>query len=98
MFFLTGGTVGSLFSLSLAYLNDLLRPLWLPLGNRLAVMTFGLSMALGPFISALAMRLFTYKGLFWSISLLFLAYFIFNIANKSTVRCITREMFSDTNM
>jgi MFS family permease len=81
---LAGGFVGTLFSLSLAFLNDLVGPEQLPRANRLAMIHFGSGMTLGPFVAGLAMAWLGPACLFWSISLLYVGYVVVTWVHKTS--------------
>ncbi|HHY66248.1 MAG TPA: MFS transporter, partial [Alicyclobacillus sp.] len=73
-FGLAGATAGSLFSLSLAYLQDLVDGRELPRANRLAVIHFGAGMVAGPMGGTFVMSIFGPDALFWIVAGLFLLY------------------------
>jgi MFS family permease len=73
---LAGGFVGTLFSLSLAFLHDLVGHEQLARANRLAMVHFGTGMSIGTFVAGLAMAWIGPWCLFWSISLLYVGYIV----------------------
>ncbi|WP_331250464.1 MFS transporter [Kyrpidia spormannii] len=73
-FGLAGAAAGSLFSLSLAYLQDLVDGRELPRANRLAVIHFGAGMVAGPMGGTFVMSIFGPDALFWIVAGLFLLY------------------------
>lgn len=87
-FFVAGCFVGSLFSLSLAYLNDLVPTHWMPVANQAAVFHFALGMVLGPLSSSLFSGI-SGRTLFWPFTALFILYLLAtrkNPAGKPTGR------------
>ncbi|XBD01864.1 MFS transporter [Pseudalkalibacillus hwajinpoensis] len=74
LFFLAGMMVGSLFSLSITYLADLLPNNLLPTGNILAGIFFGIGSILGPYFGGVFIDWFREGSIFYAISgmLLFL--------------------------
>jgi len=67
-FTLIGGMVGSLFSLGLAYLTDLLPPRYLPMANSLASIHFSAGSILGPYAGGLLIEWAGGKSLFFFIA------------------------------
>ena len=53
--FVVGAFLDTLFSLSLGYLSDLVRPANLPVANQLAVTNLGLGLMIGPMIGGFTM-------------------------------------------
>lgn len=74
-FTLIGGLVGSLFSLGLAYLTDLLPASYMPVGNSLASIHFSLGSILGPYIGGVFIEWAGGKAMFFFIASI-LAFFV----------------------
>ncbi|WP_067935882.1 MFS transporter [Alicyclobacillus kakegawensis] len=74
LFFVVGAFLGTLFSLSLGYLGDLVQPANLPFANQLAVANLGFGLMVGPTIGGLAMKWLGPSGMFWAIAFLYLLY------------------------
>jgi MFS family permease len=76
-FFIAGMFVGSLFSLGIAYMADLLPKQLLPAGNLLCGMLYSLGSMTGPFTTGLAIQIGTNHSFFFMMcSLLFLLFLI----------------------
>ena len=76
LFVLTGGVLGSLFSLGLAYLADLLPASYMPEGNIAASLHFGLGSMAGPYAGGIMIQYIGGESLFFFVSGL-LAFFVF---------------------
>ncbi len=83
LFFLAGMMVGSLFSLSITYLADLLPNSLLPTGNILAGIFFGIGSILGPYLGGLFIDWFTEGSIFYAISGMLLLLFVATAIHRS---------------
>lgn len=83
LFFLAGMMVGSLFSLSITYLADLLPNSLLPTGNILAGIFFGIGSILGPYLGGLFIDWFAKGSIFYAISGMLLLLFIATAIHRS---------------
>ncbi|MBN8210650.1 MFS transporter [Bacillus sp. NTK071] len=83
LFFLAGMMVGSLFSLSITYLADLLPNSLLPTGNILAGIFFGIGSILGPYLGGLFIDWFGQGSIFYAISGMLLFLFIATATHRS---------------
>ncbi len=90
-FALAGGFVGTLFSLSLAFLCDLVPSDRLHQANRLAMILFGTGMTLGPFLAGGAITWLMPDCLFWLISALYLLYVVMGLHARRTIP-LTEEL------
>lgn len=68
IFLISGMTIGSLFSMGMTYLSDLLPKSLLPVGNILAGIGFGIGSMIGPFIGGFMINLAPNGGPLYSIS------------------------------
>ncbi|WP_328702347.1 MFS transporter [Alicyclobacillus suci] len=84
MFALAGGFVGTLFSLSLAFLSDLVPSNRLHQANRLAMIHFGTGMTLGPILAGGAITWLMPNSLFWSLSVLYILYVVIGLLVRRT--------------
>ncbi|MGB8000145.1 MAG: MFS transporter [Anaerobacillus sp.] len=84
LFFLAGMMVGSLFSLSITYLADLLPNDLLPTGNILAGIFFGIGSILGPYLGGVFIDLFEKGSIFYAISSMLLCLFIATAFHRSS--------------
>jgi len=76
-FFIAGMFVGSLFSLGIAYMADLLPKQLLPAGNLLCGMLYSIGSMIGPFVTGLAIQIGTNQSFFFMMfTLLFLLFLI----------------------
>jgi MFS family permease len=82
-FALIGGLVGSLFSLGLAYVTDLLPARDLPAANAVAAVHFSVGSILGPYLGGLLIERFGGHVLFWFIGGSLFAYVL--------LACVYRE-------
>lgn len=73
-FGLTGGLVGSLFSLGLAYLTDLLPRTYLSTANAVASVHFSVGSILGPYVGGLLIQWVGGKALFYFIAFSLLSF------------------------
>ncbi|MDQ0416604.1 MFS family permease [Croceifilum oryzae] len=78
-FGLVGGLVGSLFSLGLTYLTDLLPKRYLPLGNAVAGMHFSCGSIAGPYLGSFLIQGTGGNGLFYFLGGSLLAFVILAI-------------------
>ncbi|WP_270182748.1 MFS transporter [Alkalihalobacillus sp. CinArs1] len=76
LLFISGMTVGSLFSLSITYLADLLPTDLLPTGNILAGIFFGVGSILGPFLGGMFIDLLEKGSIFYVISGMLIVLFL----------------------
>ncbi|WP_273852890.1 MFS transporter [Guptibacillus spartinae] len=83
LFFLAGMMVGSLFSLSITYLADLLPNSLLPTGNILAGIFFGIGSILGPYLGGVFIDWFAEGSIFYAISGMLLTLFIATAVHKN---------------
>ena len=83
LFFLAGMMVGSLFSLSITYLADLLPNSLLPTGNILAGIFFGVGSILGPYLGGLFIDWFAKGSIFYAISGMLLLLFVATAIHRS---------------
>lgn len=67
-FSLIGGMIGSIFSLGLAFLTDLLPARYLPVANVIASIHFGLGSMLGPYLGGLLIKEWGGHALFYLIA------------------------------
>ncbi|MCL6445553.1 MAG: MFS transporter [Alicyclobacillus sp.] len=74
LFCVVGAFLGTLFSLSLGFLGDLVGPANLPFANQLAVANLGFGLMFGPTIGGLAMTWLSPSGMFWAMAFLYLLY------------------------
>lgn len=75
IFLLSGMTIGSLFSMGMTYLSDLLPTSFLPVGNILAGVAFGIGSMFGPYIGGYMIIWAPTGGCLYSISaVMFLAF------------------------
>ncbi|MCA0173569.1 MFS transporter [Bacillus sp. RAR_GA_16] len=86
LFFLSGMMVGSLFSLSITYLADLLPNSLLPTGNILAGIFFGIGSILGPYLGGVFIDWFARGSIFYAISGMLLSLFIATAFHKNPQR------------
>lgn len=77
LFVVAGGLLGSLFSLGLAYVADLVPPALLPTANIIAGIHFGLGSMIGPYAGGLTIKYISPNGLFYFISLMIISFSIF---------------------
>lgn len=75
-FFLAGMLVGSIYSLGLAYMVDLVPRHLLPAGNLVASILFSIGSIAGPFIGGLTIQYLNNISFFYTISLMLLLIFI----------------------
>ncbi|MBA4493382.1 MFS transporter [Paenactinomyces guangxiensis] len=68
-FLLVGGVVGSLFSLGLAYLTDLLPARYLPAANAVASVHFSVGSILGPYVGGVLIQWIGGNALFYFLSI-----------------------------
>lgn len=73
-FGLVGGLTGSLFSLGLTYLTDILPKRYLPLGNAVAGMHFSVGCITGPYLGALLIQISGGEGMFYFLGASLLAF------------------------
>lgn len=78
-FGLVGGLTGSLFSLGLTYLTDILPKRYLPLGNAVAAMHFSTGCITGPYLGALIIQDAGGEGLFYFLGASLLAFVLLAI-------------------
>lgn len=78
-FGLVGGLTGSLFSLGLTYLTDILPKRYLPLGNAVASMHFSIGCITGPYLGALLIQGAGSEGLFYFLGASLLAFVLLAI-------------------
>ncbi|SEN51468.1 MFS transporter [Lihuaxuella thermophila] len=88
-FGLTGGLVGSLFSLGLAHLTDLLPPSHLPTANAVASVHFSVGSILGPYVGGLLIQWTGGKSLFYFLAFSLLCFVL--LASLYRVRENTAE-------
>lgn len=74
-FFIAGMLVGSIYSLGISYMVDLLPKKSLPIGNIICSILFSLGSISGPFIGGLAIQ-YLEGSFFYTISLMLLAQFV----------------------
>lgn len=79
VFAIAGGFVGSLYSLGLANITDILTPSLLPTANIMATILFGIGSMLGPYTGGLIMDLKEPSYLFYLIGAIILSFAIFSI-------------------
>ncbi len=77
IFLLTGGLVGSLFSLGLAYVADLIPPNLLPTANLIAGIHFGVGSMIGPYFGGIFISNFQPKSLFYFIAVVVFSFVFF---------------------
>lgn len=77
IFILAGGLVGSLFSLGLAYVADLVPPSLLPTANIIASLHYGVGSIIGPYIGGSIIALISPSSLFFFIGVIILSFSIF---------------------
>lgn len=95
LLFISGMTVGSLFSLSITYLADLLPTDLLPTGNILAGIFFGLGSILGPYLGGIFIDIIENGSMFYVISgMLILLFIAISLKNTSS----EREPLYSTNL
>lgn len=75
-FFLSGMVVGSMFSLGISFMTDLVPKNLLPAGNLMCGIAFSLGSISGPFIGGLAVQFFAGASFFYVISTTLLGIFI----------------------
>ncbi|EGL81511.1 major facilitator superfamily MFS_1 [Caldalkalibacillus thermarum TA2.A1] len=75
-FAITGALIGSLFSLGIAYLADLLPKSLLPTGNVMAAVCFAIGSIVGPLIGGLFIQWFAQGSLYYAIGGMLLFIFI----------------------
>lgn len=75
-FFIAGMFVGSLFSLGITYMADLLPKQLLPAGNLLCGMLYSIGSMIGPFINGFAIEYGTNNFFFTISAILFLSFFL----------------------
>nr|WP_125010570.1 MFS transporter [Parageobacillus thermoglucosidasius] len=75
-FFIAGMFVGSLFSLGITYMADLLPKQLLPAGNLLCGMLYSIGSMIGPFVNGFAIEYGTNNFFFTISSILFLSFFL----------------------
>jgi len=76
VFALAGGFVGSLYSLSLAFIADLVSPSLLPAANILATIHFVVGSILGPYLGGIMIDIFPPQNLFYMIGTIVLSFSI----------------------
>lgn len=74
MFVLAGGFTGSLYSLGLAYVTDLLPLSLLPTASIIATIHFGLGSMLGPYLSGLSLAYLVPESIFYLIAAIILSF------------------------
>ncbi|MGD9677719.1 MAG: MFS transporter [Vulcanibacillus sp.] len=79
LFVLAGGFTGSLFSLGLAYVTDILPRSLLPTASIIATIHFGLGSIFGPYLSGLTIEVFSPESIFYLISLVVISFSILAI-------------------
>ncbi|WP_206186471.1 MFS transporter [Thermoflavimicrobium daqui] len=84
LFLLIGGFVGSLFTLGLSYLADLLPAHALPKANSMASIHFSLGSMLGPYMGGLLIQYFGGGSLFYLISTILGGFVILAVFYRST--------------
>ncbi|TLS35732.1 MFS transporter [Pseudalkalibacillus caeni] len=82
LFFVAGMAVGSLFSLSITYLADLLPAYLLPTGNILSGIFFGIGSIIGPYLGGYFIEWFGQGSLFYGISSMLLILFLSTLLYK----------------
>jgi MFS family permease len=97
-FVLTGAIVGSLFSLGITYMADLLPKGLLPTGNVMAGVFFAIGSICGPLVGGLFIEWFERGSLYFSMAgmlfLIFVAGLLFKEKEKSSERLSKREYVS----
>lgn len=73
-FVLAGGFTGSLFSLGLAYMTDLLQPSQLPKANIFATIVYGIASMIAPYLCGLSMDIFNPESIFYMIAFVILIF------------------------
>lgn len=76
VFLISGMAIGSLYSMGMTYISDLLPGSYLPLGNLLAGVSFSIGSMLGPLIGGLMIRIMPGGGFFLGISAILFLIFI----------------------
>ncbi|BAB04603.1 MFS transporter [Halalkalibacterium halodurans] len=82
-FALAGAFVGSLYSLGVMYMADLLPPHLLPTGNVMMAVSFGLGSMIGPMVGGVFIDLFERGSLYYSVSGILLLIFFLGICFRS---------------
>lgn len=73
-FVLAGGFTGSLFSLGLAYMTDLLPLSLLPTANIMATIVYGFASMVAPYLSGLSIDVFSPESIFHLLSVVILSF------------------------
>lgn len=89
-FLISGAFVGSLFSMGMTFISDLLPNNLLPLGNILAGVSFGIGSIIGPLIGGWSIAL-PNGGFFYGISGVMLVVFLSSLAYKRPNKAISKE-------
>lgn len=90
-FIVTGALVGSLFSLGIAYMADLLPKNLLPTGNIMAGVLFAVGSIIGPLIGGLFIEWFEQGSIYYSISGMLFAIFVAGIIFKEKKVPVTTQ-------
>ncbi len=81
LFVLAGGFTGSLYSLGLAYVTDLLPLSLLPTASIIATIHFGLGSMLGPYLSGLSLKYLVPESIFYLIAVIILSFTLLTIVS-----------------
>lgn len=88
LFIILGGVLGSLFSMGLAYLLDLLPQKYLPTANAIAAIHFSIGSILGPYGSGLAMQYISTASLFYMVAMILIGFLLllifYHLPRKNT--------------
>ncbi len=79
LFVLAGGFTGSLYSLGLAYVTDLLPFSLLPTASIIATIHFGVGSMIGPYLSGLSLEVFAPESIFYLIAVIILSFTILTV-------------------
>ncbi|MFT9486019.1 MAG: MFS transporter [Tepidibacillus sp.] len=91
IFTLAGGLVGSLYSLGLAYVADLIGPALIPTANIIATIHFGVGSIIGPYLGGSFINHISPQSLFYLIGVVVVSFAFFGIFSTLVKRCINRR-------
>ncbi len=86
IFAMAGGFVGSLYSLGLANIADILQPSLLPTANMIATILFGIGSMIGPYSGGLVMDLGQPSNLFYLIGVIVLLFALLSLIQLVHIR------------
>lgn len=96
LFVLAGGFTGSLYSLGLAYVTDLLPYSLLPTASIIATIHFGVGSMVGPYLSGLTIEAFTPESIFYLIAITIMSFSI--LAMIGTIFSLIKNKRNSNNL